>query len=169
MAKIAFKIDASLGHGSSSDWPVAVVEDNQNHGYLVDIREYIARFGNTDGWPGEFYVIEITGLPASLARRVMQPYLRPATVLDPEWNNDPIDRYVYLGPNRWQFGKQDRIPPNLRNQLNKDFFLQYDDSQQVRDQINAYMVDRVQDHGVAIGDFLLNETATRWDYPPIEG
>jgi len=170
MCKIAFTVDPSPGHGRSSDAPIDLKNDNESLGYYVDIREYEAQFGTTDGFPNDFYVIQITGLDKSLISRIFQPYMRPATALDPEWNNDPIDRYVYLGPERWQMGKQDRLPANLRNQLNRDGFLEFADSPAVRDQINSYVIDLVQQHGVAIGDVLINDPSspTYWSYPPID-
>lgn len=141
MAKFLFLASDVAGGGYLEDDPIAVYEDGKDFGYQEDIRVHEAKFGNTDNFEGLFYIIEIPGMPKTIGERLLQQWRVPASQSDPEFDApDAVDRYVYLGPNRWRMGKQDRFPPALSSKLRRDYFLvlPYDVPT-----INNYVVDRM--------------------------
>lgn len=115
-----------------------VIDDSQEFGRREDIRVWEAEFGSTAGFPDETSIIDIPGMPLETGLRLMQTWIRQAVPGDAQYNPDSTE-YVWIGPNRWQLGKQDRLPPLLSQKLDNDRFLvlPYDIPT-----INNYMIDR---------------------------
>lgn len=105
-----------------------------------DIRRWIAEGNAENDFPDLFYVIDIIGMPLVSAQRMLQPWRRPAEPGDPEYDAaDEPDRYVTLGPHRWQFGVADKLPGPLKTKLRNDRFLDLPYNATV---INTYVTDR---------------------------
>ncbi len=105
-----------------------------------DIRRWVAE-GNTENqFPDLFYTIDIVGMTRATALRITEQWKRAATVVDPELAApDEADRFIMLGPHRWQFGVADKLPGRLRAKLRKDRFL---DMPFDIPTINSYVTDR---------------------------
>jgi hypothetical protein len=118
-------------------------------GRREDIRVWIAEGNNEADFPNDFLLLEITPanqaeedeMFAGLQRAQSEVWTRPAVPGDPEYDpdQDPADNVVVLGPRRWQFGKQDRIPPNLANKLDRDKFVVFDYDKAT---LNSFFIDR---------------------------
>jgi len=105
-----------------------------------DIRRWVAEGNVKANFPDLFFTVDIAGMDKATAERLTQPWVRPATILDPEWNApDAADRYVYVGPHRWQFGVADKLPGALKARLRRDRYL---DVPFDIDTINNYVTDR---------------------------
>ena len=139
MAKYLVRHTANPGEMTDPGDVIVAVDDSHEFGTHEDIRVWTAAGNDEAAFPDFFSVIEIPGMPLAVAQRALEPWYRAATEADEEFLYDAVDRYVYLGPRRWQLGKQDRLPPPLSNALDRDRFitLTYD-----VDTINSYMIDR---------------------------
>jgi len=143
MAQILMLASDILNAGRLDGDPVSVVDDAHIFSAEEDKRRWLAEGGSDIEWDAlvpQFQLIIITGMPLNIAQRITQTYIRGAEPGDPEYNApDESDRIVQLGPHRWRLGKQDRLPPNIANQLNKNGFIEvpYDVGT-----LNNYIVDR---------------------------
>jgi len=124
--------------------PVAAYPDGFTAGRYEDIRVWMLQGNAEADFPDQFYTLDIPGMPLETAVRILGPLVRPAVEGDPEFEAPDIeDRYVRLGPYRWQFGVADKLPGQIKARLRRDRFLviePYD--QQLIDTINAYILDR---------------------------
>lgn len=145
MAKIVTlaKPVGAPGKKSEGD-PVAVFADGEPCGIKADIREWLAAGNIGMEFPDTFYVIDIPGMPKEIAQRALGPWKRPAAPGDTEYDApDEPDRYVTLGPNRWNFDVRNKLPGLKKSQLRRDRFIvlePYDD--ELIAELNNYMVDR---------------------------
>ena len=105
-----------------------------------DTRRWVAEGNDENDFPNLFYAIDIVGMSKPVAERLNQDWVRAAVDGDPEFENpDEADRFVFLGPNRWQFGVADKLPGQLKTRLRRDRFL---DVPFDIDEINSYVTDR---------------------------
>ena len=112
-----------LKHYRKGD-PVEVLEDNADWGTDVDKRAYIAKYGSDVGWRGIFVIVQITDLSVTKAKTYLEARIRPATALDPEFNNpDPEDRFVQVSRKKWGVFI-DELPAGFKNTLLTDGFAQ---------------------------------------------
>ncbi len=120
--------------------PVSIKDDLWQWSAAEDVRQWVAEGNAEKDYPDVFYTIDIFGMPVVTAKRITYEWKRAATVLDIELAApDEADRYVFLGPHRWQFGVADKLPGNLRAKLRKDRFL---DIPFDIPAINSYVTDR---------------------------
>ena len=145
MAQIVVLAKSTGAAGTKSEGdPIAAYPDGFTAGRFEDVRVWIAQGNAEADFPGQFYMIDIPGMPLESAQRVLGPHIRPAVPGEPEYDApDPEDRYVAIGPYRWQFGVADKLPGQIKAQLRREHFLvlePYD--QTLIDGINSYMVDR---------------------------
>lgn len=145
MARLLLR-SADLAHaGLYEGDPVAIVDDSHTFSQEEDIRVWVANGNAANTYPGLFYVIDLVGMPLEPARRLYEQWKRPAVPGDPEYDApDPEDRCVFLGPHRWQLGVKDRFPPNLANQLRRDYYLEYTYGPTVVTWLNNYIIDRCE-------------------------
>lgn len=147
MARFLIFQKAAARAGKDIGDAVSVYPDSKVFAQFEDKRVWQAAedAGSAVGpWPANFYVIDIPGMPYESAKRLMQPYQRAALPGDIEFLAPDIeDRYVRLGPRRWQFGVNDRLPGPVRAALRRDEYMviePYDESTIAT--INNYIIDR---------------------------
>ncbi len=105
-----------------------------------DINRWVAEGILKGDFPDLFYVIDIPGMTKEIGERLLQLWKRPAHMADPEFNNpDESDRFVILGPHRWQFGVADKLPGPMKSKLSRDRRLEVPFDIPT---INSYVTDR---------------------------
>lgn len=121
MASFLFLAKELSNAGRFEGDPVSIKNDSWQWSAEEDIDRWVAE-GNAKGdFPDLFYVIDIVGMPLDTALRMTQQWVRAAVPGDPEYDApDEEDRYVLLGPHRWQLGVADKLPGNLKGKLRKD-------------------------------------------------
>ena len=127
-------------NGRQEGDPVGVYPDDHVFGGREDIRRWVELGNDENDWPGTFYVIDIPGMPVSVAQRIYDVWKRPAVPGEDEYDApDEEDRYVILGRHRWQLGVADKLPGNIRNRLRRLGYIEIEYNVTV---INNYMNDR---------------------------
>jgi hypothetical protein len=127
-------------NGRQEGDPVGVFEDSHVFGEREDKRVWLANGNPAGAWPGTFYVIDVTGMPVAVARRIYDKWKRAAVPGEPEFDaQDQEDRFVILGRHRWQLGVADKLPGGARQALRRDGFLVFGYDIPT---INGYMTDR---------------------------
>ena len=140
MAQILLLAKATGQSGRFEGNPVGVYADDHVFNVGVDKRRWLAEGNTSQSWKGTFYIVAVPTMPVTTAERIMQPWRRAATVIDPEFGApDAEDRYVELGRHRWQLGVADKLPGPIKSKLRRDGFIElpYDVPT-----LNNYMIDR---------------------------
>ncbi len=98
--------------------PIQANPGNHSWGEEEDKRLWIAKYGGDSRWPGKLFILRINGLTVNRAREFIVPHIRPATVIDPEFNSpDDADKFVTVKLCCWNLDVEG-LPSEIRNSIN---------------------------------------------------